>query len=165
MFSLKILIFILFFGYTASAKNLDRRYGFWEEPPIVINCFSSPYSLKEITNSITFWKELGYEFDIIIDKFNCNGSSIPGSITIDSASQKFTANRNGETTLTIRDNNKKMINARIEILYSTEGVLEHELGHALGWKHFPYIGHIMNASDNNSGWKTNGLEINNFILK
>ena len=37
-------------------------------------------------------------------------------------------------------------------------VLEHEIGHALGWPHFGRRGHLMNALWQNGGYNTAGLQ-------
>ena len=39
-----------------------------------------------------------------------------------------------------------------------ETVLEHELGHALGYLHFNKINHVMNSKWTQGGWDTDGLE-------
>ena len=39
-----------------------------------------------------------------------------------------------------------------------ERVLEHELGHALGWMHSNMIGHLMHQKWVHGGWNTEGLE-------
>ena len=37
-------------------------------------------------------------------------------------------------------------------------IVEHELGHALGWEHHNYSGHIMHRELAQSGWGSIGLE-------
>ncbi len=42
-----------------------------------------------------------------------------------------------------------------------ETVLEHELGHALGFMHFNKINHIMNEKWEQGGWDSEGLRASN----
>ena len=46
-----------------------------------------------------------------------------------------------------------------------ERVLEHELGHAIGWMHTRAIGHIMNESLARGGWDSTGLENRSSVIK
>jgi len=57
--------------------------------------------------------------------------------------------------------NELVVGARIEIRadsYDRPLLLEHELGHALGWPHHNVEGHIMHRALGKTGKETSGLE-------
>ena len=57
------------------------------------------------------------------------------------------------------DNQTKEIDwAIIYVKEVRETVLEHELGHALGFLHYNMINHLMNAKWAMGGWDQEGLE-------
>jgi len=48
--------------------------------------------------------------------------------------------------------------AKIQLSSFDERVLEHEIGHALGWVHVGTRGHLMHPEWAKGGWNTFGLE-------
>jgi len=134
----------------------------WKAPPTVRVCNDAPVSKSEVEHALEFWRSLGYEFGTVIwdDKTGwCRGSTYFGSITI-MANKQFL----GEEILALtrrRTYNLIITGARIEI--SDKGIgkpllLEHELGHALGWPHYKVEGHIMHPILQKSGIDTFGLQ-------
>ena len=94
-----------------------------------------------------------------------NGGRI-GEITV----MLVTSDINMENHLAITRNHyytdtKEILKAQIYILISAaskERVLEHEIGHALGWMHYNRMYHIMHSLYKNSGHSSSGLGISEY---
>jgi hypothetical protein len=148
-------------------KEHPNKPRYFEEIPLVINCDDSPYDLDELNDALSFWEDLGYEFLDVVDDFNCGEELAYGAITITSLEEEFISSDLNQivygSTRTFF-NEDKILYARITIVFKEERVLEHELGHALGWEHFDIRGHIMNPNLDDGGWKNFGLESNYFAF-
>jgi hypothetical protein len=105
-----------------------------------------------------YWEDLGYQFLMVWDDFQCFGASIPGSITIDVASQNINSGAAANTIQRYDKKTKELRNAEIGVLLKKERVLEHELGHALGWGHLKINDHIMHPNLSLGGWDSAGLK-------
>jgi hypothetical protein len=154
----QLFLFIFFLNCNGSCNNEPYQEAHWVEPPLIVNCSNSPYSEAQVQSALVFWEDIGYEFSVIFDDFDCRGSTIPGSITIDVADQGIPENALGQTKVHYGKESKEIWEAEIGILVKRDLVLEHEIGHALGWKHFPREGHIMHPNINQSGRDTDGME-------
>jgi len=69
----------------------------------------------------------------------------------------------GETALYLQGESHEILGARIYLRSgdgNSPGVIEHEFGHALGWKHFRKNGHLMHPALRNGGFDTQGLKNN-----
>jgi hypothetical protein len=64
----------------------------------------------------------------------------------------------GETTVYYTDGS--VIGAQIQIADPKPRVLEHELGHALGWLHWSRRRHMMHPNRSDGGWEDDGLRRN-----
>ena len=161
-----IIIIILALGLIktkAKAKTPEQSYYFLEAPMVII-CDDAPYTKEEVNKSLAYWEDLGYTFFGVIDDFDCsNDAFVYGAITITPALPGFGTERgNGHsmalTELVSDSKSGELSQARIEVLVKAPRVLEHEIGHALGWKHFDINGHIMNHNITDGGWDSFGLE-------
>ena len=130
----------------------------WVEQPLIINCSGSPYTAAEVEEAMAFWEDLGYEFVSFFDDFDCGGAAIPGSISIDMAGQDITPGALAYTKVHYNKKTKEVSKAEIEVLVKKDLILEHELGHALGWKHHNKNGHIMYPTSKGIGTNGSGLE-------
>ena len=87
-----------------------------------------------------------------------------GTIMIDIPSQSFQfGNHLGTTKTWWRTDTGEVFKAKIEIKVGWENkprVLEHELGHALGFKDNSITGHMMNHTWNRGGYGKRKLERN-----
>lgn len=160
-----LVSYLMIAGAVRTSPKEPNRIACFEEHPIVIVCSSSQYSEIEIDNSLSYWEDLGYEFFDVVYGFNCNSNTTgSNSIVIDAAGPSFDDGNNrsfhrfGKTTITYMKQTEEILSARIEILVSQERVLEHEIGHALGWGHADIPGHIMHPLISNGGWDSSGLE-------
>tara|TARA_Y100000593_G_C4229348_1_gene296136 strand:+ start:295 stop:861 length:567 start_codon:yes stop_codon:yes gene_type:complete len=145
----------------------------WKAAPIVRICSKNPAYWKRVDNAIAFWKSLGHEFASVNygdDTQWCYGNTMITSIVI-KEDIFFDPRTFGETmTMTMGDS---VIGARIKIKsghFVDPYILEHELGHALGYKHIKCGGHIMDGHTDTLGDSTRGLqnerkEKTSFVLK
>ena len=133
----------------------------WHALPTVRICSNTPISEHRVEEALDFWRALGYEFGTVIysDETDwCYGSTYFGSIVIMPNQSPF----NGQTLAQTQRvaYNELVVGARIEIRadsYDRPLLLEHELGHALGWPHYNVEGHIMHKALNKCGKETKGL--------
>jgi len=68
----------------------------------------------------------------------------------------------GTTRTTYNSSTSIITRSNIQIMTSwvnTERILEHELGHALGWLDYNSTGHIMNHNWTLGGTRVDGLEL------
>lgn len=133
----------------------------WHEDPRVRVCATSEIGIHRVSIAIKYWEMLGYDFD---------------SITID-ASLNCGAPRHGEIIITLPDSTvdpKHIASTRIYtenisgyiakaqvFIYPNQSrkqrVLEHEMGHALGWMHHRAKFHIMHPTWIEGGYGHTGL--------
>jgi len=115
-----------------------------------------------VLEALSYWKDIGYEFADLLKDFPCLDGFIEGSITIGLANQEYLEERTNEnavaSTRVIADLSGNIQSARIIILTKAERVLEHEIGHSLGWRHFDLNNHMMHPELNIGGWDSYGLE-------
>jgi len=144
------------------SRKIEKKAD-WKEPPNIIICRDSNISETRVKIAISFWERLGYSFGEIF-KFSCPfDTQYQGAIYImePRSGYNFTLLANTHTVYAeFQDKSKEIIGAWIEIpsKNSTKKlVLEHEIGHALGFQHTSELGHIMNKELLKGGTKTTGL--------
>ena len=134
----------------------------WETTPKVRVCASTTLSMYRVESSIKYWEKLGYEFqyaymDFIIDCMNPRY----GEIIVTLPENNFSAHHMASTRIYTSNRTGKIVMAKIFILPKNgrkERVLEHELGHALGWKHYSQRYHIMHPNWKDGGFNSKGLK-------
>jgi len=142
--------------------------GYWKVAPSIKICEGAPVTLSRVNQAVEFWKKLGYEFGSVEkdDSVECSFTQIPNSIMIDLIGQEF-IEPNLAMTKTLTSNKTKEIKMAKIFIKSTAAnrarVLEHEIGHALGWRHFRQRYHLMNESWSDGGWKVTELKKENQI--
>ena len=138
----------------------------WAVKPTVRVCISSGVTKHRAEIAMKFWKDLGYEFDglLIVDRNSrpCHSETMYyGEIVITLPGQTFDMSRAlGTTRVWFNTDTNEIIKADIQIMTAwtdTERILEHELGHALGWLDVNQTGHIMNHNWSLGGHNTRGL--------
>lgn len=152
-----LTIVLIIAGINTSSKVMVERSGYWFDPPVIVNCIDSPYKTSEVQKAVNFWEDLGVETSGVLDGIDCYESSIAGSITISSTGQQISNETLGVTYSLVEPQTREIYDAEIIIFYKKDKVLEHELGHAFGYKHFERDGHIMNPEWQKSGWETFGI--------
>jgi len=145
-----------------------KKEGYWEEPPNIILCKDAPYRLYRIEKAARFWKNLNHKLGDIKSSSQfevCVGEDqkyIRNHIVIKLRGQKFDETKYAVTTNYKIANTENIIASVIQLQgFSTEidWVLEHEIGHSLGWRHYNVLGHLMNDKAQLGGWNTKGLRL------
>ena len=142
----------------------------WNEVPNILICHNSQATVYRTERAIKYWQDLGHRFGTIkkADKHNFNCvTGVPPSqtIMIDIPSQDFKFNTHLGTTKTWwHTTTGEIIKAKIEIKNgweNTQRIIEHEIGHALGYSDNTIRGHMMNGSWISGGYDNKNLKKQN----
>ena len=157
--------------YEGNVERIYAVYGYpphaaeWKRTPTVVVCEYAPVSQAQIKKAVKFWKALGHRFFRTQYKYDpankCNDANPLGYIVIHLVTQgiRLDDNNLAETHFFINNDTNEVDWAIIYIRPELkETVLEHELGHALGYLHHNKINHIMNSKWTQGGWDNDGLE-------
>lgn len=153
------------FEYIPLANNVPVKVGVWKLTPTVIICQHAPVSETQIENAVDFWKDLGYKFlntQYRHDPLNkCTSDTPKGYIVIHLITHGIEIEDSAlAQTRFYVDNHTNEIGWATIYMRSDirETVLEHELGHALGFLHHNRISHLMNEKWVLGGWDKEGLK-------
>jgi hypothetical protein len=127
----------------------------WKEPPLVAICSESKFSKDDVYSVIKKWEGRGYHFLDVIDQYSCEHEHIEGVILITGIGQFIEDNDAGHsnTEYTIYGITSSIIEIRDYDLL----VLEHEIGHSLGYQHVYRFGHLMYDNKYGAGLNDFGL--------
>jgi len=139
---------------------------YWSYPPDILLCHDSGVSDTRLRKAMKYWERLGYEFGKIIIESNpsqCIDNDTRGLITILLFNNTIDIGPNLAVTKVYYNTKAKYI-LRAQIFISPysakkERVLEHEIGHALGWSHFNRRYHMMHENDREGGHDSMGLHV------
>jgi hypothetical protein len=153
-------------NYTDEVSFFNRiieKKANWSSPPNIIICDGIKISKSRIKKAISFWEYLGYSFGEVFE-FSCPfDTQYHGAIYImePSGGFNFTLLANTHTAYAeFPDKRKEIIGSWIEIPNNNitkARILEHEIGHALGFQHTIERYHIMNKEFSKGGTRTAGL--------
>mgnify|MGYP003651629906 CR=1 FL=1 len=134
----------------------------WKDAPSVRVCTTTEVPLYRIQQSLHYWENLGYKFDSVYEDPtpNCMHPRA-GEIIITLPEPGFSADHMAATRLYTYTRDGDIMKAKIFILPKharKDRVIEHELGHALGWKHHPQKFHIMHPTWHLGGYESTGLK-------
>jgi hypothetical protein len=144
-----------------------QQEGKWVATPDILICHNGPVTPTRVESALRYWRKLGYTFGSVTQALPGNrkcleGDASYGTVTIDIPSQGFRFGTHLGTTRTYRYTaTGEIFKARIEIIPAwgkSERILEHELGHALGWKDVNSVGHIMNGVWSSGGFNSYGVK-------
>lgn len=136
---------------TAAPDSTPLRSAIWKHPPGIINCIGeSPYTLEEVKMAFKPFKNMGEE-ELSILQLSCDTpcARIEGWITITSPRCYFNQKGSGPLVRTLGitkmfyDSERHLTAAIIEIQEDRQHLLSHELGHAFGFDHAFFSGHLM----------------------
>jgi hypothetical protein len=137
----------------------------WKRTPTVIVCNHAPISEQQIDSAVKIWGDLGYKFFTTQYRYDpldkCKEKSPVGYILIHLVRQntKMEEDDLAQTHFFVDNDHNEIEWAVIYMKPDTrETVLEHEIGHALGFLHFNKLNHLMNEKWTQGGWETSGLE-------
>ena len=153
------------FEKVRAVEDRPPRAGQWRKPPAVIICELAPIQRYQIGSALQFWEQLGYSFGPLrykqdpLDK--CKDPTPDGHIIIHLISRdtKIDATSLAQTHFYVNNSTSEIEWAIIYFRSDVRAqVLEHELGHALGFLHYNKLDHLMHSKWPLGGWKTTGLE-------
>ena len=153
-----------------SSHNSLVQEHHWVIPPMIVVCNSINIKPDRLNSALKLWESIGYTFDGVYfapreDYVCARGEPLRNQIMIDIPSSGFPFGKHiGNTKTWHKKESGEIIKVKIEIAHgwaNSARVLEHELGHALGWNDFSQTGHVMNGVWGFSGYKTKGLEKKN----
>jgi len=146
-------------------RSSPRLETFWYETmPSFIFCKSSGISRSRASQGISYWRRLGYpisNIQYVNDAPECHGDVPDGTVVIRLIDNTIAIGNNlAVTKVYYYRESKKIIRADIYLIsgYANRArLIEHEIGHALGWKHYNRHLHIMNSEYDNTGHDSTGL--------
>ena len=154
-------------GYTTTTPLVEEKitkFASWAYTPTVIICDHAPVEKAAALSAVRWWEKHGFRFYNTQYKHDplkkCTAPNPEGHILVHLGwPDVFEKPENLAVTHFYVDNNTKDIRwAKIYLrMKPQETVLEHELGHALGYFHLNKPGHLMNEKLINGGWNDAGL--------
>jgi hypothetical protein len=133
----------------------------WDKIPSVRVCTDSGVSVNRATRAMKYWELHGYAFaGVVGDPFSMCMTPKHGEIIITLPEVGFAGNHLASTKLYTDNKTGYIVKAKIHILpkYARkERVLEHEIGHALGWEHYRQRYHIMYPTWSGGGYDSYGI--------
>ena len=145
-----------------------RLAGKWDDPPNIIVCDGAGVTQYRLETAVRFWEGLGYQFgDLrILGRFDQCPQDW-GSIVFRLPTQTELTQSLGRSHLAttkryaLKDAPDNLVLAEIYFVSSEMSkkkfIVEHEIGHALGWLHSNKRRHIMYPQWSESGVLTEGV--------
>lgn len=138
-------------------KNSD-----WAVEPNVRVCHSTEISVFRVNQALRYWEKLGYKFGAVISDASpgCMNAKF-GEILITLPESGFGAGQIASTKIYTHIQRNDIVKAKIFMLPKNarkERVLEHEIGHAIGWRHYNQKFHMMHSNWFFGGYNSKGLE-------
>jgi len=130
----------------------------WKEAPVVMNCYGEELNILYIQDALNFWNLKGHTVAFVEQNppaHLCKKDFIAGFIIL-KKTRRGELN-SGTLAVTFRKRDGIYLSAAtIKIksgCYRLSNLLEHEFGHAFGYTHAKYEGHIMHPDYNKIGTK------------
>ena len=133
----------------------------WKTSPTIRVCASTEVPMYRVQQAVRYWKAAGYDFqDIRRDPFSTCMNARPGEIIITLPETGFADSHMASTRIYTHTETGDIVKAKICILPKharKDRVLEHEIGHALGWMHYRQKFHIMHPNWYLGGYDRSGI--------
>ena len=146
-----------------------RLNSYWSSIPTIKVCPGTGITPSRIRSALSFWEAAGYQFGPTIyatpSMFPCEAN--PGQIafkipTQSELSAAVESNRLGVTLTSYDRVTRQIIMADIffqhQFASHKQKIVEHEIGHALGWAHHNRDSHIMHPTLDQTGYSKIGVE-------
>jgi len=141
------------------------QIGSWKKTPTVLVCAPAPVTKESAAKAVNWWEKRGYRFFRTMDYDpleKCKDYAPIGFITIHLAPHdmfEIDDDTMAQTHFYVDNETGEISWAKIYLrLTPHDWILEHELGHALGFMHTESLGHLMNKKIRNGGWRDKGLK-------
>lgn len=133
-------------------KAVFKAYS-WDDSPIIANCYGGDFNELYLKSATDYWAKHGNTVAFIEQnppKIVCDSDSMNGWIII---------KKKRQDGLTLAYTERRVILGKIKAStiyfnpgsYRLENVIEHELGHAFGYKHVEIAGHVMHPEWDHMG--------------
>lgn len=143
------------------AVGKPQRQAIWSMEPNIRICASTSVSVSRAAQAARYWEGAGYRFGTITrDPFSTCMSPKYGEILITLPESGFSDTHLASTRIYTDTKTGDIVKAKIHILpkYARkERVLEHEIGHALGWLHYRQRYHMMHPTWYLGGYDRSGI--------
>tara|TARA_R100001163_G_C5068202_1_gene208165 strand:+ start:6246 stop:6764 length:519 start_codon:yes stop_codon:yes gene_type:complete len=144
------------------AVGKPKQQAVWSTTPSVRICAATKVPSFRVSRALSYWEMLGYKFDGVFADYNLNcGEPRYGEIIVTLPTGEMSENHLASTRIYTEKHTSNIAKAKI-FIYPKDGrtqrVLEHEIGHALGWLHYPQKYHMMNPSWHAGGYDSTGLK-------
>lgn len=149
------LVFIAVLLFVKPKPIEVSRLGEWKETPIIINCPNSLFSKEDVQVVVELWEDRGHSFLDIVET-DCIEENVYGIIMIKSSPEKARPKELGFAHVSYSEEGE-VLGVTIEVFVPNLLVLEHEMGHALGYRHVDQRGHIMYPDFEGAGLNDEGL--------
>jgi len=175
-----LLIILSILANTAHATDRKERYSTdpdvierpprratWLVSPTVIVCEGSMVTEREVKRAMGWWITHGFYFKSFLfhedPEGKCTDDTPDDHIVIRAVTSEIREEMKtgtlAETHFYTNPDNLAIEFAVIYLVFEpVERVLEHELGHALGYYHYNKPGHLMHNRNGLSGWDDHGLK-------
>ena len=154
---------------STSFKRTPKLGSYWMETPKIVICENSGVTRHRAERAISYWRKLGYKIEYIgfESEYQCMTGGRTGLITIMIVNTDLQMGNNLAMTRTFKDTRTNQ-NVKAEIyifphVANRPFVLEHEIGHALGWSHCNVSYHIMNREITFTGHGSRGVRYTDYI--
>jgi len=145
---------------------------YWTSMPSFIFCDESRITKGRARNSISYWRRLGYPIENVrydASNIECIRDPLPGEVMIKLVTSDIPIHDNlAVTRVQYRTDTRQIQKAVIYVIggfSNYERLLEHEIGHSLGWSHYRRHYHIMHPDYGLTGHDSTGLSYVSYIRK
>ena len=128
----------------------------WDDLPIIANCYGDDFNQLYIDKAVKYWNEQGHQFAYIEQnppESVCKHNTLDGFIILKKKNLNYGTLAVTERKLSF---GKKIRAATIYFspgTYRLVNIINHELGHALGFGHVELEGHLMHPDYQKMGDK------------
>ena len=121
----------------------------WKEPPTLIVCEDSGFKRDHIESSVSFWRNQGYDFDMVIYRKNCITHNSHGAIVIAHDKYKLVVSEDiAKTSIDYTEGSINYANIWIERKHIKDSeVIRATIGRSLGIINSSVESDIMNKYD------------------
>ena len=144
-----------------AALGKPQQKAAWKTAPRIRVCATSEVPLYRMAQAIRYWESIGYDFGgLTKDPLLACMHPRFGEILITLPEVGFADSHMASTRIYTQNETGDIVMAKIHILPKharKDRVIEHELGHALGWMHYRQKFHIMHPTWQLGGYDHRGI--------